>query len=215
MKEENYYEVLGVEEDASGQDIKQSFRHLAKKFHPDLNNQSGSEEIFKLIQKAYEVLSDNDLRAEYDSILEQKRVKEDEDTQISSKKSVFDEGYVFKTMPVTKAEYDQIYRTKWYEEINFISLIRKLIALLFLVVGPAFYMIDTGSWNNVILYYGWLILFNLFSKLLYSLTSFGLLIWFIISLFQGNGRNVLIALGVYLLITLIFWLLVPHTFSDV
>ncbi|MDP2623379.1 MAG: DnaJ domain-containing protein, partial [Actinomycetota bacterium] len=55
----DYYEVLGVERGASQEDIKRAFRRLARQTHPDANNgDRGTEERFRLIAEAYEVLSD-------------------------------------------------------------------------------------------------------------------------------------------------------------
>ncbi len=60
---ENYYDILGVKKDASEDDIKRAFRRLARKHHPDAG---GSEEKFKEINEAYEVLSDAEKRKQYD-----------------------------------------------------------------------------------------------------------------------------------------------------
>jgi molecular chaperone DnaJ len=63
----DYYKALGVSKDASQDDIKKSFRKLARKYHPDLNpGNKGSEEKFKEINEAYAVLSDPEKRAQYD-----------------------------------------------------------------------------------------------------------------------------------------------------
>jgi molecular chaperone DnaJ len=63
----DYYEVLGVERGASQEDIKRAFRRLARQTHPDANNgDRGTEERFRLIAEAYEVLSDPQRRAAYD-----------------------------------------------------------------------------------------------------------------------------------------------------
>jgi len=64
----NYYETLGVPRDATQEEIKKKFRELAKKTHPDKTKEDSEEEMVEL-NKAYEVLSDEDLREKYDRYL--------------------------------------------------------------------------------------------------------------------------------------------------
>ena len=67
MPKRDYYDILGVERDASQDDIKKAFRRLARKYHPDMNrNDPTAEEKFKDINEAYEVLSDPNKRGRYD-----------------------------------------------------------------------------------------------------------------------------------------------------
>ncbi|MFW5946001.1 MAG: molecular chaperone DnaJ [Candidatus Natronoplasma sp.] len=68
MAEEDYYEVLGVDKDASKDEIKRAYRKKAKKYHPDKNpdNQEEAREKFKKISEAYEVLADDEKRKRYD-----------------------------------------------------------------------------------------------------------------------------------------------------
>ena len=62
----DYYEVLGVEKSASDGDLKNAFRSLARKYHPDRSTEENAEDKFKEIQEAYAVLSDGEKRAQYD-----------------------------------------------------------------------------------------------------------------------------------------------------
>ena len=65
--EKDFYKVLGVAKDAPADEIKKSYRKLARKHHPDTNKgDSGSEDRFKEISEAYDVLSDDTKRREYD-----------------------------------------------------------------------------------------------------------------------------------------------------
>ena len=66
MTQRDYYEVLGVPRNATPEDLKTAFRHLARQFHPDVNKATDAEERFKEINEAYAVLSDADKRAAYD-----------------------------------------------------------------------------------------------------------------------------------------------------
>jgi curved DNA-binding protein len=65
----DYYEVLGISRDASEDDIKQAFRKLARKYHPDVaKDKKTAEEKFKEINEAHEVLSDPEKRRQYDEL---------------------------------------------------------------------------------------------------------------------------------------------------
>ncbi len=67
MSKQDYYETLGVERDASDEQIKKAYRRLAMKFHPDRNpDDASAEDRFKAAKEAYEVLSDARKRAAYD-----------------------------------------------------------------------------------------------------------------------------------------------------
>ncbi|MFP3880061.1 MAG: DnaJ domain-containing protein, partial [Dehalococcoidia bacterium] len=67
MAGKDYYKILGVDRNASDKEIKQAYRRLARKHHPDLNpGDKSAEAKFKEINAAYQVLSDSEKRKKYD-----------------------------------------------------------------------------------------------------------------------------------------------------
>jgi molecular chaperone DnaJ len=66
MSKRDYYEVLGVGKNASQDELKKSFRKLARQYHPDVNKAADAEDKFKEVKEAYDVLSDDGKRAQYD-----------------------------------------------------------------------------------------------------------------------------------------------------
>lgn len=68
MKFKDYYEVLGLTDSASADEIKSAYRRLARKFHPDVSKEKGAEDRFKSINEAYEALKDPEKRKAYDDL---------------------------------------------------------------------------------------------------------------------------------------------------
>jgi DnaJ-class molecular chaperone len=67
VQKRDYYDVLGLDRDSNIGEIKQAYRSLARKYHPDVNNGNPeAEEKFKEISEAYAVLSNEDKRRQYD-----------------------------------------------------------------------------------------------------------------------------------------------------
>jgi len=68
MKYKDYYSVLGVDRNASADDIKRAYRKLARKYHPDVSKEPNAEEKFKEVAEAYETLKDPEKRAAFDQL---------------------------------------------------------------------------------------------------------------------------------------------------
>jgi curved DNA-binding protein len=73
MEYKDYYKIMGVQRDASQEDIKRAYRKLARKYHPDVSKESGAEDKFKELGEAYEVLKDPQKRQAYDQLGERWR----------------------------------------------------------------------------------------------------------------------------------------------
>ena len=87
----DYYNVLGVERGAEQKDIRQAFRTLARKYHPDLNkDDSDAEARFKEVNEAYEVLSDPDSRRKYDVHGDQWKHADEIEAQRRAARSAYD-----------------------------------------------------------------------------------------------------------------------------
>ena len=68
MEYKDYYSVLGIDKKAAPDAIKQAYRRLARKYHPDVSKEANAEEQFKNVQEAYEVLKDPEKRKAYDEL---------------------------------------------------------------------------------------------------------------------------------------------------
>ncbi len=87
----DYYSVLGVDKGAEQKDIRQAFRRLARRYHPDLNQDDADAEArFKEVNEAHEVLSDPDSRRKYDAHGDQWKHADDIEAQRRAARSAYD-----------------------------------------------------------------------------------------------------------------------------
>ena len=77
MEYKDYYRIMGVERDASADEIKRAYRKLARKYHPDVSSEPDAEARFQELQEAYEVLKDPEKRAAYDNLGREWRAGQD------------------------------------------------------------------------------------------------------------------------------------------
>lgn len=197
----NHYETLNVSPNSDIQEIKRAYRKLAKKFHPDMNDTYGSDEIFKEIQLAYEIIGNTEKRKEYDDIYfntqQKKEIEVDE---------VYD-NYEFKHKKpsVIKNIFKSFF--DWLSFYSFKEIIRTIIFLMILIF-PLSTFIKHRDLNQIALYYvGW-ILFFVFAKALANVLMTLLSLGAIILFFMGEGIAALYCLisivVIFLLITFFY-----------
>ncbi|XP_057766211.1 chaperone protein dnaJ 49-like [Salvia miltiorrhiza] len=67
-RKKDYYEILGLEKNCTGEDVRKAYRKLSLKVHPDKNTAPGAEEAFKMVSKAFQCLSNEESRKKYDVV---------------------------------------------------------------------------------------------------------------------------------------------------
>lgn len=112
------YEILEVSENASKEIVEKAYKVLAKKYHPDLQEEGDKQEAekkMKQINEAYEVLSDEEKRKEYDLKLTQERSKEE--VQKQSQTEYYQNQYTqpYQTQPMSEKEYREALKRQYQE----------------------------------------------------------------------------------------------------
>lgn len=115
----NYYKILEVDKNASPEVIEKAYKTLVKKYHPDLqesNLKQASEEKIKLINEAYEILSNPISRAKYDETLKQTEISEEDFNRLSEEnKNLYDEINNLKTNNVSN-NYNEYTYNNYYNK---------------------------------------------------------------------------------------------------
>ncbi|MGF6697336.1 curved DNA-binding protein [Paraburkholderia sp. MM5496-R1] len=109
MKYRDYYEILGLERSASPEDVKRSYRKLARKYHPDVSKHDDAEDRFKELGEAYEVLKDPEKRAAYDRMGDKWR-----DGQDFQPPPNWDEGFEFRgagSQPGAQTDFHEFFES--------------------------------------------------------------------------------------------------------
>lgn len=103
----NYYEVLGIDADATLFEVKSAYRNLARKYHPDVNKDTNAINIFKEITIAYETLSDDEKRHQYDIL---NGIFKKTETNTSSAKAQEEYRQTIKNSYAYKSDTDTLYK---------------------------------------------------------------------------------------------------------
>ncbi len=194
--QENYYDILGISQNASSLEIKRAYRDKAKKFHPDINTAAGSEELFSIIQEAYEILSDNNKRAAHDRELSNNYNSNPNNQQQSNYQQQSNH------QPM-EDYYTPQYSAK--PKLSFLTIIRAIVWFCLLIVAPISIYIDTKSFDEIIFYLVGVMLFYFFKKVivgLISLVGIGLLLmgFFTKDMSIVTGGGIFFATSVVLLL---------------
>lgn len=208
--ENKYYDVLDVDKNADRQQIKVAYRSKARQFHPDLNRDPGSAELFKIVQEAYEVLSDDDRRKEYDKELSQAQ---------AARKPVNKSRPVNPSQPRRKAPSDEEIRLheELHQEPETITvmrlskrwLARRILMIIALIVIPAIIWISSRNIIAVILYY---VVASMAFVYLYEIavvSNIGLIIWLITSVVDRTYTHILLSILLLMLVNILTYIINP------
>ena len=114
----NYYEVLGLNKTATNDEIRRAYRVLARRYHPDVNPRINSEDKFRIISDAYQILSDNNKRKNYDEQILKTFKKEG---LFQAKDTFSNAEFLYKNLKQTTTK-------NFNSPIKYVSLIKKLFS---------------------------------------------------------------------------------------
>lgn len=109
----NYYQILEVEENATIEEIKSSYKKLVKKYHPDISKIENAEKIFKEINEAFDTLSDEVKKLKYDTL---NGIMPNSKEEKEAKKEFKEEKKEYKEAPKKKKENFGDFVNKFFEE---------------------------------------------------------------------------------------------------
>jgi len=198
MGKANYYDVLSVDVNADNEQIKRAYREAAKKYHPDVNKSSDSEELFKIVKEAYDTLINDERRREYDKTLPLNIRKNRRRNMANEKKAeeVFEEKKPEKDYPL-------------------LDKIRIIFAVLFFVIVPVgYYFFIEQNLNALIIYCGWIILLYIFTKMIWGLSVVGIAAWCGHRLLEGDGEQAFWGILAFLAVAIIVWVIKPSVLES-
>ena len=134
----DYYELLGIKNDASVEEIKKAYRDMVKKYHPDINKSSDASKIIISLNEAKETLLDEDKRKEYDELLNE--IKYSKQYTTSKENNTYKE----KTKEY-KEKYYESYVTRWqflmtYFKFGKDKVIFKIIKTFLVMLNYLFFL---------------------------------------------------------------------------
>ena len=156
-EKKDYYAILGVEKTANDDELKKAYRKLAKKYHPDLQNNSDCQDKMRQINEAYEILSNDFKRREYDEkikrqsvsieeynriIQENNRLKKDLKRVVNQREMSQNQGRL-EEMSIMQRYYEQIKKATKQPQMRYerkktkISLekIKKIVIYIAILIG--------------------------------------------------------------------------------
>ena len=196
MSKSNYYDILNIDIEADNEQIKKAYRVAAKKYHPDMNKEVNSEELFKKVKEAYDTLIDDGKRREYDK-----------EFSIHSRRSR-------RRMAESQKESVEDFEEMEPKERSAFGIWARIIGSgIFFFLMPLFYVLLFRETAPVVFYYAWLLLLYLFTKWIWGLSVVCVAIWCALRLFEGNGNQAYGGIIVFLAIGLIVWIIKPSVFE--